>query len=85
MRADLEVYTGFYLIIGWFFGMSQIISIVLYWQCLRVRTMLNDNTKHAFYRFDQMIQTNVLSKLPAFAAKPYHFCRSFLISMGSPP
>lgn len=31
MRADLEVYTGFYLIIGWFFGMSQIISIVLYW------------------------------------------------------
>ena len=22
LRADMEVYTGFYLIIGWFFGMS---------------------------------------------------------------
>jgi len=31
LRADLEVYTGFYLIIGWFMGMSNILTIVLYW------------------------------------------------------
>ena len=41
MRADLEVYTGFYLIMGWFVGISNIITIVLYWQCIRVRSMLN--------------------------------------------
>ena len=54
LRSDLEVYTGFYLIIGWFLGMSTIISIVLYWQCLRVRSMLNNQTMLAFTRFDQM-------------------------------
>lgn len=41
LRADLEVYTGFYLIIGWFLGMSQVFTILLYWQCVRVRSMLN--------------------------------------------
>jgi hypothetical protein len=85
MRADLEVYTGFYLIIGWFLGMSQVISIVLYWQCLRVRTMLNDNTKQAFARFDAMITSNLINRLPAVAQKPYFFVRTFLVNMGSPP
>ena len=42
LRADLEVYTGIYLIAGWFLGMSNLIGIMLYWQCLRVRAMLNN-------------------------------------------
>ena len=41
VRADMEVYTGFYVIIGWFLGMSSILSIMLYWQVMRVRSMLN--------------------------------------------
>lgn len=85
MRADLEVYTGFYIIIGWFFGMTQLIQIMLYWQCTRVRAMLNVQTKLAFIRFDEMIQQNVLNRLPAIAHKPYNFIKTFMVSMGSPP
>lgn len=52
LRADMEVYIGFYLIIGWFFGMSQFHSILLFWQCARVRAMLNAQTRLGFVRFD---------------------------------
>lgn len=85
MRADLEVYTGFYLIFGWFFGMSTLVSIILYWQVARVRAMLNTQTKLGFIRFDENLNTYLISKLPAVARKPYDFIKSFMVSMGSPP
>ena len=55
MKCDIEVYLGVYLIVVWFFGMSQILSIVLYWQVLRVRYMINASVKEAFTRFDNVI------------------------------
>lgn len=85
LRADLEVYSGFYLIFGWFFGMANLINIMLYWQCLRVRAMLNDNTKKAFSRVDGMLNQHVYQRLPSFAKKGYDFVRNFMVSMGSPP
>jgi len=85
MRSDLEVYTGFYLIIGWFFSMSTLVSILLYWQVARVRAMLNPQTKLAFVRFDDNLNTYVISRLPAIARKPYDFIKAFMVSMGSPP
>lgn len=85
LRADLEVYTGFYLIIGWFIGMSNLITILLYWQCIRVRSMLNTQTQLGFSRFDQMFYQNVMTRLPAVCHKPYNFIKSFMTSMGSPP
>ena len=84
-KADLEVYTGIYLVIGIFFGMSTFIGIMLYWQVLRVRTMINDQTRLAFVRFDEVIRLSVLSRLPAVFSKPYNFIKDIMVSMGSLP
>jgi hypothetical protein len=84
LRADMEVYCGIYLIVGWFMGMSNLIGILLYWQCLRVRAMLNPQTKKAFTRIDVTLNQYVLSKVP-FLRKPYDFIKNFMVSMGSPP
>ena len=51
LRADLEVYIGVYLIVGWFLGWSSLISIFFYWQYMRLKYMLNYNTKLAFTKF----------------------------------
>jgi hypothetical protein len=31
MKCDLEIYLGICLLLGWFIGLSQIVSIILYW------------------------------------------------------
>ena len=85
LKCDMEVYTGFYLIVGWFLGMTQLFSILLYWQVARVRCMLESDVKQAFGRFDDMLFTNVISKLPPIMQKPYTFIKNFMVSMGSPP
>jgi hypothetical protein len=85
LKADMEVYTGFYLIFGWFLGMTQLFSILLYWQVARVRCMLETDVRQAFARFDTMLFTNVISKLPPILQKPYTFIKNFMVSMGSPP
>lgn len=48
LRADLEVYIGIYLILGWVIGLSNLFSIFFFWQFLRLKYMLNYNTKLAF-------------------------------------
>jgi hypothetical protein len=40
-KADIELYTALYLVVGVFFGISSFISVLLYLQVLRVRTMIN--------------------------------------------
>ena len=52
LRGDIEIYVGLYLLIGWFFSLSILLQILLYWQVLRIRYMLNDEIKAAFGRFD---------------------------------
>ena len=51
LRADLEIYIGIYLMIGWFFGWSSLLSIFFFWQFIRLKNMLNINTQQAFTRF----------------------------------
>jgi len=41
MKADIEVYAGFYLIVGLFIGNTSLIGVVFYWQMLRMRYMMN--------------------------------------------
>ena len=84
-KADIEVYTALYLVIGIFFGISSFISVLLYLQVLRVRTMINPQSRQAFTRLDQTIRTNVLSRLPAVCSRPYDFISNFMVSMGSLP
>lgn len=31
LKSDIEVMLGFYLLIAWFFGMSNLVSILFYW------------------------------------------------------
>ena len=40
-KADIELYTGLYLIVGVFFGFSSLFGVLLYLQVLRVRAMIN--------------------------------------------
>jgi len=40
-KADIELYTGLYLIVGIFFGFSSLFGVLLYLQVLRVRAMIN--------------------------------------------
>jgi hypothetical protein len=51
LKADLEIYIGIYLIVGWFLGWSSLISIFFYWQYIRLKYMLNYNTKLSFSKF----------------------------------
>jgi len=55
LKADLEIYVGIYLIIGWFFGWSSLVSIIFFWQFIRLKYMLNNQTQQAFVRFKGLI------------------------------
>lgn len=52
MKSDMEVYIGFYLLVVWFFGWSHLLSILIYWQLLRIKYMINYNTQASFRRID---------------------------------
>lgn len=62
LKADLEIYIGIYLIVGWFFGWSNILAIVFYWQFIRLKYMLNYSTQFAF--------RNLATKIDGYAYGP---------------
>lgn len=64
MKCDLEIYLGICLLLGWFIGLSQIVSIILYWQVLRVRYMINPPVQKAFGRLNRNIRAQVLPRCP---------------------
>ena len=41
LKSDIEVYIGIYLIAVWFIGWSSFLTIMMYWQVLRLRYMIN--------------------------------------------
>lgn len=55
MKADMEVYIGIYLIAVWFLGWSSLLTIMMYWQIMRLRYMINAQTKAAFARVNVKI------------------------------
>lgn len=85
MKCDLEIYLGICLLLGWFIGLSNIVSIILYWQVLRVRYMINPPVKKAFGRLDRNIRTQVLPRCPELVTRGYDFISNFSTSMGSLP
>ena len=46
------MYLGIYLIAVWFVGWSNFLTIVMFWQIMRVRYMMNAHSKAAFRRID---------------------------------
>lgn len=56
LKSDMEVYIGVYLIAVWFIGWSGLLTIIMYWQILRVRYMISSHSQSAFKRVDGKIQ-----------------------------
>lgn len=82
MRSDIEIYLGFYLIIGWFLGWSNLIQIVLFWQLMRVRYMMSYNIQGAFRRLDTKLSGFLNSaSSPAIIRTAYLKIKGFMVSM----
>ncbi|TNV77119.1 hypothetical protein FGO68_gene678 [Halteria grandinella] len=56
LKSDIEIYIGLYLIAVWFVGWSSLITILMYWQIMRVRYMMSAHSQAAFRRIDQKIK-----------------------------
>lgn len=53
VKSDIEIYVGLYAFVAWLgFGMTSMLQVMLYWQVIRVRYILDDKLKRAFTRFD---------------------------------
>lgn len=51
----MEVYIGIYLLITLFLGWTSLITVIVYWQLLRIKSLISYNTKAAFTRIDNTI------------------------------
>lgn len=87
LKADIEVLIGFYLVVGWFFGLSHFVSILFYWQVMRLHYMLSYNCQHAFSRFDKKLQVAVFDRpyCPGVLRSAYNTVKSMMVQMGSIP
>ena len=56
LKNDLEIYAGFYTIIGIFVGFSSLMNVVFYWQMMRMRYMMSPGIQAAFAKLDYGIQ-----------------------------
>jgi hypothetical protein len=82
LEADTEVYLGIYLIAVFFIGWSSFLTIIMFWQIMRVRYMMSANSKAAFRRIDKKI-TGLTShpRCPSIVGTLYLKLRGFLSSM----
>jgi len=48
LKADAETYIGIYLVAGVFFGWTSFFLVFIYWQFIRMKYMLNANTRLSF-------------------------------------
>jgi len=79
MKHDMEVYMGLYLTIGIVFGLSSILTTLLYWQIMRMRYLMSPAIQQAFTRFDQSAQQVFQNKwCPALVATLYGKVAGFL-------
>lgn len=51
-RANAELGIGFYFIFGVFFGLNSFVLPIFYWQYLRFKYIVNEDTKAAFSRLN---------------------------------
>lgn len=82
LEADTEVYLGIYLIAVLFLGWSSFLTIIMFWQIMRVRYMMSAHSKAAFRRIDQKI-TGFTGhpRCPSIVRTLYLKLRGFLSSM----
>ena len=82
MRSDIELYIGFFQVVGIFFGYSTMFSALIYWQLMRVRYLMSYNIQGAFRRLDTKILgfTNSPS-CPGIVRTAYTKIRAFMEGM----
>ena len=86
LKADIELYIGFYLIAVWFIGWSSLITIIMFWQIMRLRYMISAHTQAAFRRLDGKITSFTASpRCPSIARTLYLKLRGLISSMGEMP
>ena len=56
VKADLEAYAGFYLIVTALIGRGGFVGVFFYWQMQRMRYMMSPQLQSAFSRLDKQIQ-----------------------------
>ena len=83
MKHDIEVYLGFYMIVMALLGGSNLLAIMLYWQLMRVRYMVNYGCQAAWKRMDESIKKNVLDspRCPGVVRTVYQKVRGLMASM----
>lgn len=65
LKADLEIYLGFYLIYAWFASRAHLPALIFYWQLLRIKYMLGVATHQAFRRLkDKMVSVTRSENCP---------------------
>jgi hypothetical protein len=79
LKSDLEVYIGIYLIAVWFIGWSNLIIILVHWQLMRVKYVINYTTQLSFRKVDGQIT----AKMPAVLLPLYLKLKTFMSYMAS--
>ena len=83
MKHDIEVCLGFYMIVMALLGGSNLLAIMLYWQLMRVRYMVNYGCQAAWKRLDENIKKSVLDspRCPGMVRTVYQKVRGLMASM----
>ncbi len=80
LRSNIEVGIGFLLVLGIFFGLNSILLPVFYWQFMRFKYIVNEDTKLSFAKMNSYVDSfknkpntpnvlrYVIGKVQAFAS-----------------
>ena len=83
MKHDTEVYLGFYMIVMALLGGGNLLAVMLYWQLMRVRYMVNYGCQAGWKRLDENIKKYVLDspRCPSMVRTAYQKVRGLMASM----
>ena len=77
IKADMEVYCGFYLVGMIFLGGANFMGVIMFWQVQRMRYMVSVPLQMGFQRLDQ----NIMSVCPGALMGPYMSIKGLLQGM----
>lgn len=83
VRANVEIYVGFFMIAGIFIGQSTLVGAIMYWQMLRMRYMMNPVLQAAFGQLhNHVIGYLSYPMVPAVLLQTYMTVAGFIQSFG---
>jgi Transmembrane protein 33/Nucleoporin POM33 len=82
LKSDIEVYIGIYVIVAWFIGWTSILTIMMYWQIMRLRYMMSGAVQASFTRVNSKILAYLNHRMvPAIVRNLYLKVAGFLSGM----